>query len=493
MAAIYSNNNFSIAPKGLVYLLLILGLSAIVYAFVLESWILLVAAVCFPAALLLGINCIREPIVSYFVYVLLTSYFSAIYRYSHIEGLSLILDASLLICLFSILLNTVIKRGSFSWKQSLNPLTLCYSLWWIYCILQVLNPNITVDEWIKNRIELFTLPVTFIVSGILLDSIKKLKYVIYFLGIFVITAAFKAYWQKSHGFDSTEIAWLIGGGAWHTHLLQSGIRYFSFFTDAGNFGTIMGVFTVVFSILSFTTQKRYARIFFIIVTALSIICMLMSGTRGAAVVPFGGIALYLLLNKKIKAIILSCITLIAAFLFFAYTNIGNSNQFISRFRTAFHPTEDASFNVRIQNQKYIAYYLQNKPFGVGLGKDILDSKNFMENSTEAYIPTDSYYVQIWAQTGIVGLCLYIAVLATILIYGCYIILFRIQDYELRSALTAFLCGIFGLWLSGYVGMGMAFHNGNILTAMFLSFVLNGPLIEKKLKREAVLKKLTSVK
>ena len=40
---------------------------------------------------------------------------------------------------------------------------------------------------------------------------------------------------------------------------------------------------------------------------------------------------------------------------------------IRRMRTAFKPTEDASFNVRIENQKIIAHYLKKHPMGAGIG------------------------------------------------------------------------------------------------------------------------------
>ena len=54
-----------------------------------------------------------------------------------------------------------------------------------------------------------------------------------------LLAAAKGYWQKNKGFDSTELSWLWAYGA-RTHFIHSGIRYFSFFTDAGLFGASMG-------------------------------------------------------------------------------------------------------------------------------------------------------------------------------------------------------------------------------------------------------------
>lgn len=70
-----------------------------------------------------------------------------------------------------------------------------------------------------------------------------------------LLAAAKGYWQKNKGFDSTELSWLWAYGA-RTHFIHSGIRYFSFFTDAGLFGASMGLSCTV-SHLLFSIQRTY--------------------------------------------------------------------------------------------------------------------------------------------------------------------------------------------------------------------------------------------
>ena len=71
--------------------------------------------------------------------------------------------------------------------------------------------------------------------------------------------------------------------------------------------------------------------------------------------------LYCLLCRNIKVIISSIIAGGLIFCFFSFTNIGDNYSMIRRMRTAFKPTEDASFNVRIENQKKIAQYLKKHP------------------------------------------------------------------------------------------------------------------------------------
>lgn len=63
--------------------------------------------------------------------------------------------------------------------------------------------------------------------------------------ILTLTAVIKAIWQKYVGFDSAEKYWLYVLGGSTTHIIYSGIRYFSFFSDAANFGAGMGFSMVV--------------------------------------------------------------------------------------------------------------------------------------------------------------------------------------------------------------------------------------------------------
>ena len=82
---------------------------------------------------------------------------------------------------------------------------------------------------------------------------NRYTFIHYFLilwGIMTLLAAAKGYWQKNKGFDSTELSWLWAYGA-RTHFIHSGIRYFSFFTDAGLFGASMGLSCTVFTLTFF--------------------------------------------------------------------------------------------------------------------------------------------------------------------------------------------------------------------------------------------------
>ena len=205
-------------------------------------------------------------------------------------------------------------------------------------------------------------------------------------------------------------------GSWHTHLLSTGIRYFSLFSDAGNFGAIMGMTTTVYSILFTKTSSRKLRNFYLVIAIMGFLGMLMSGTRGSVMIPLGGLLLYCLICRNIKATIVTAVSGITIFCFFSFTDIGESNAMIRRMRTAFRPTEDASYIVRKENQKKLAEYLKYKPFGEGLGLGGVEARKYGSRLT-TLIPHDSFYVKIWMETGIVGLVLFLTIyVCTCLLY-----------------------------------------------------------------------------
>ena len=173
--------------------------------------------------------------------------------------------------------------------------------------------------------------------------------------------------------------------------------------------------------------------------------------------------------------------LLFIYIFFAFTTIGESNSSIRRMRTAFNPTKDASYIVRKENQKKLATYLKYKPFGEGLGLsgDGLGVKISTRFTTS--IPTDSWYVKIWVETGIVGLILYLSMIFFTIGWGGWIIATQIKDLELKGLLSGLLCGIFGMFINAYANSFWGQFPTMIIAFMGLTFVLNGPYFDKEIR------------
>ena len=242
----------------------------------------------------------------------------------------------------------------------------------------------------------------------------------------------------------------------------------------------MGGIVTAYSIIGFNTRNRFLALFYLSIAVMGATGMLLSGTRGALIVPFAGLILFCLICKSIRTFTISVGIGLALVAFFAFTDIGNGNQFIRRARTAFRPEKDASFNVRVENRKEIALYLQKHPWGVGLAEDIPKMWPKGDSYEEGTLPPDSFFVRIWIETGLAGILLYVSIFSVVLLRCCYIVMFNVQNKGLRQTLAAFTCATFGILVSGYTGEAPGTPPTNFLIVAMLAFVMNGAYIDKQI-------------
>lgn len=194
-------------------------------------------------------------------------------------------------------------------------------------------------------------------------------------------------------------------------------------------------------------------------------------------------ALYTFVSKQTKTIITSSTLLLLTYVFFALTTIGNSNATIRRMRTAFTPTEDASFNVRKENQKKLASYMKYKPFGEGLGLSGDRAGERISKRFTTSIPTDSWYVKIWVETGAVGLTLYLSMIFLSIGWGGWIIAMRLRDPELKGLLTGLLCGIFGMFINAYGNSFWGQFPTMVISFTGLTFIMVGPYLDQEIQEK----------
>lgn len=334
-------------------------------------------------------------------------------------------------------------------EKARNDLSLLALIWYAYIFLQLFNPEVVSREaWFYamrgvGLYKLLLVPLAFI----LLDHPRYMRMMIWLWLVFTLLAVMKAVMQRYMGFDPFEQRWLDGGGAL-THIILSGTRYFSFFSDAGNFGASMGFSGVVFAILAIHSKSPLKAAIYGSVALAAFYAMLLSGTRGALAVPLSGFFLYAVLTKRIQILVSGSIVLILVFVFLKYTYIGQGNYEIRRARTALDP-QDASFQVRRENQRLLSTYLASRPFGGGVGSAGNWGQRFTPDTFLANIPTDSWYVMIWAETGIIGLMLHIFILLYIVGKSLWIIMAKLKHQSLIIPLAALLSGMFGIMVASY--------------------------------------------
>ena len=265
---------------------------------------------------------------------------------------------------------------------------------------------------------------------------------------FTLLAVLKGIMQKHIGVDYAEKQWLNKPGNRSTHILFGQLRVFSFFSDAGTYGGTMGYFGVLFAILGIHEPAKRKKLFYYFVAFASLYAMMISGTRSAIAVPLVGFVIYTFLTKKFKIMILVGSIIFTVFFLLKYTNVGQGNYDVRRMRSAF-ADNNASLNVRLENRKMFGEYLKNRPFGGGVGSAGNWGMRFTPGTFLADTATDGWYIQLWAEQGIVGLTFYLIMIFYVVLKSSFLIFFRLKKPENIFKAIAFTSGMFGLMVSSY--------------------------------------------
>ncbi len=374
-------------------------------------------------------------------------------------------------------------RQKAHFERCLNIMLFAISIWFGFCILQLINDTcalgIDVAEWFTN-FRLLALQLVWILLVFCL-YISSPKVLLNYLRVWAGLSFFAAYWtwkQKNIGFTPNEYAWLYYGPGQVTHLLNAGtlIRYFSTFSDAANYGCNAASSSVVFLIIAITSKIKWERIFFLSVSICVIWGMFQSGTRTAIFCMAAGFMVYIVLSKSFKIAIPFSIffTLFMAFLIF--TNIGNGNQQIRRMRSAFNK-DDASANVRDVNKAAIKKYIRDAPWGIGLGYNPSNIPANNKYNILSNIPPDSEHVYIWVHTGIIGITVFAISMIIMWLGACWIVMFKLTSPSLIG-IGGGLCSAFVAIQLGAYGNQVLFQYPNGLTFFGgLAIVYTLPYIE----------------
>jgi putative inorganic carbon (HCO3(-)) transporter len=430
------------------WLLSVLGVViALVAGWLIGTWGILggLMMIIAPVAICLVVGVLIEPKIGLLVYVHL-SFLIGFTRFLPPETpLGTGLDAILLLSL----LGTFLNGKRMDWKQLKQPVLWLLIIWLSYTILEYFNPEAPHrPAWFYN-VRSFSLSWFFIAIIVMVNPINRKDIRLYIITwlIWSFLAALWAFKQQYIRLEAAELRWLAEGGA-RTHILWGQLRSFSFYSDAGQFGSEMAGVTLICLILFFEGTSWINRIIYLLLAIILFWGFAVSGTRGALFVLLAGYPAYLFLSRNPLNIARGILVAAPILAFLMFTSIGDSNYQIYRIRTALHPSEDASFLVRLENQQKLRNYLKDKPFGAGIGTSSGAGNRFSPNHFAAQIPTDSWYVQLWIETGIVGLTLYLLMLVGIILIGIYKI-WRLNDPGLTTLMIALLAELIGIAVVSY--------------------------------------------
>jgi hypothetical protein len=387
----------------------------------------------------------KNPVIGFYTAIGLNFVILGIGRYVQGLPLGFAIDGIMVLTFLAIIFSRF--RDRVNWAPANKDITILAGIWLGYCIFQLVNPEARmIEPWIAGRGIGFYFFFFVILTFMLIDNNKKLDTFLYVWGAFSLLATFKGTIQMIFGVDYAEQAWLDNGGA-ETHILFGKLRVFSFFSDAGQFGGNQGYAGVVFIIYSMA-KKGITKIFFLTVGILGLYGMMISGTRGSIAVPFAGFMTFFVLRKNIKILSVGVLFVAIIFVFFKFTMIGNGNDQIRRMRGAFDPN-NKSLQVRLDNQKILKGYLASRPFGGGIGHAGDKAQRFLPHAFLSNVATDSWYVLIWAELGVIGLTLHLIILFYVFGKASYKVMFVIRDPITKLKISALIAGMAGVMLASY--------------------------------------------
>lgn len=409
------------------------------------------AVISLPIGLATVVAVLLEPKIGIYIYANL-SFLIGASRF--LEGdlqVGLGLDGLLVLTFAGTLLNA--KR--MAWPRLKNPAFFGVLLWLVYTILEYFNPDSPYPPAWFYHARSFSLSWAFLALMVLVNPITR-NDVWLLVKTWLVWSVLAAIWgfkqQYGHAIglkdlEQSELNWLAAGGA-RTHILWGQLRSFSFYSDAGQFGAEMAGVTLICIILFMAEKRWFYRFFYLGLTLVIFWGYAVSGTRSALFVLIGGFGAFLVLQKKLKPILYSAMVGVPILLILLYTHIGDSVYQIYRIRTALRPTQDESFLVRLENQQRLRHYLADLPFGTGIGSSSGAGVRFTPWHWAAQIPPDSWYVQLWIETGIVGLSIYLFVLAVIILTGIWR-LWHLKDPWTITLMLILLCEFIGICVVSY--------------------------------------------
>lgn len=471
-------HNSQIALTYFVYGVFLLLIIIAIFFFNDDDMVSGMATLAFPFAFIVIVAILTKPRFG-IITILFANYFAiGISRYINLPT-GLMVDIFLVLTLASVFFSQLNKKVE--WEKAGKDITYLVLFWFLVTALQLLNPEtVSRTAWFyaMRSMALYSaiiVPLVYIVF----DKPKDLLNFIYISGIFTILAILKAIQQKFFGPDPWELIWLSEPGNTTTHILFGILRVFSFYSDAGTFGGMMGYFGVLFLILAVHVKGSFKqKIFFIATSAGSFYSMALSGTRSAVAVPFVGFFVYAFLTKNFKVLITTGFILLGALIFLKFTTYGQGIYEIRRMRTIFEEKEP-SLVVRQENRALFRKYLERRPFGGGVGSAGNWGRRFTPETFLAQTATDGWYIQVWVEQGIVGLGIYMFMILYITIKAALIILFKLKDNNYRYIAIAFLSSAFGIMVSSYSASTLGQMPGTILFFISMCFIFMMPDWEKK--------------
>ena len=363
-----------------------------------------------------------------------------------------------------------------------HPISVMVLVWMYYCGIQLLNPEPTaaIMSWIYTVRSLAGLLFLYFIAVYALDTLPKIKRAIKWILFLGFVAAVYGLKQEFVGFSDTEMVWLYADPKRFELINQwSRLRIFSLFSDPTTLGIVMAYLTCMSVALIFGPYKAWKKVALGVSVVAMLATMGFAGSRTPIVVLPVGLLFFVVLLPKKNVLLISAV-------FFAFGTLAmlktSSNPVLFRIQSAFNGTEDASVQVRLDNQRLVQPFIQKHPIGSGLGTTGEWGRRFAPNFWLAYFAHDSGFVRIAVEAGYVGLIIYELFLGVILISGIRQV-FRVRDPVIKNLTIAITVVMFCLTLSSYPQEAIPMLPTSLIFYILLACLVQLGYIDRKRRLE----------
>ncbi|MBB5394218.1 O-antigen ligase [Mucilaginibacter sp. AK015] len=389
----------------------------------------------------------------------------------------IILDAITYLLIFGFLLKFKYDKD---WSYFKNPISYLVLAWLAYNFLEVINPvSPSILAWVYTVRTVGFIMLMYFIFVYQIRSVETIRFLLKLWLVLAFLSALSGFQQENFGLFGFEKTWYYSDPLRLSFLYINGhLRKVAIFPDPVTFSYNMVVAAILCLCIMFRKIKTYKKVILGCMIPFFFLVMLYSGTRGAYVLPPAALAMLAVMNfnKRILMFVVGAGFVLGVLIF-----MPTSNQFIKRFQTAFRPSDDASFNVRAENQKRIQPYILSHPIGGGLGSVGIWGRRFAPNSFLAKFPPDSGYVRVAVEMGYIGLILFCILMFVILKTGINNY-YLIKNPELKIYCLAMVLIIFVFNIGNYPQQALVQYPSNILFYLACA-LLNVTLRLDKQERE----------
>jgi putative inorganic carbon (HCO3(-)) transporter len=431
---------------GFISILLLILLVSSILALVVTFWgatggILLLLSIIVPV-MVFGV--VTYPQFGILCYLILAYLIMYILGFGINFPLGTVMDGILLLLIIGFFIKQKVNP---EWTLFKNPVSMIIIIWILYNVFQVANPNAESRlAWVYTIRSVAGVMLSYFIFNYQINTVKFIRLIVKIWLILSFLAALYAMKQEYFGFFPYEQRYLDSNPLLQNLLYINGHwRKSSIFSDPVSFSYNMVASSILCVSLMFGPTSKRTKVLLGALAILFLNVMLYSGTRGAYVLfPVAMLLLAILKFNRQILLIFGGFAIFLAFLIY----IPTSSPSIIRFQSAFKPSDDASYNVRAQNQKRIQPYILSHPLGGGLGATGVWGVRFAPYSFLAQFPPDSGYVRVAVELGWIGLFLICCLMYIVMKTGI-VNYFKIKDPELQCYCLAMILIIFAINIGNF--------------------------------------------